>query len=128
MFMPLYEFLIDPLGLPIAWYWEYIILWIIDLIAYNTAFSTVGDMYNAGMNGRGLGSFIHCIIRTFCFGAMWAITYCIIWLCKWLCENWLLIFSVIGCATFILGISVLIVKIKKNKKKGVYPNEANEKQ
>lgn len=126
MFMPLYEFLIDPLGLPIAWYWEYIILFIIDQIAYHTAFSAVGEMYDAGMDGKGLGSFFHCVIRTFCFAIMWAITYGVIWVCKWLFANWVLIVSILGGSVLLIGVTAIIIKIIKNKKKEVSSNENNE--
>ena len=122
MFMPLYEFLIDPLGLPIHWLWEYIILLIIDKIAYRTAFSAVGDLYDAGMDGKGLGSFFHCVIRTFCFAVMWAITYVVIWACKWLFANWILIVSILGGIVLLVGIIAFIIKMK-NKEKEVSPNE-----
>lgn len=123
--MPLYEFLTDPLGLPIHWLWEYVILLIIDRIAYHTAFSAVGDLYDAGMDGKVLGSFFHCIIRTFCFGVMWAITYGVIWVCKWLFANWILIVSILGGIVLLVGSIAIIIKMK-NKKKEVSPNEENE--
>ena len=125
MFMPLYEFLIDPLGLPIAWYWEYIILFIINQIAYHIAFSAVGKMYDAGMDGKGLGSFFHCVIRTFCFAFIWTIVYGVIWICKWLFVNWILIVSIIGGIILLVGVVAIIIKMK-NKKKEVSSNENNE--
>lgn len=128
MFMSLYEFLIEPLGLPIEWYWEYLILFIINEIAYRIAYDKVGDMYDAGMSGKDAGSFFHCIIRTFCFGVMWAIAYGVIWLCKWLFANWILVVSIVGAIFITIGLIIIITKIIKNKKKReISPNETDEK-
>lgn len=60
MFKPFFELLTEPLGLPIEWYYEYIILAIIGIISYRIAYSKVGDMYQGGfIDGRTSGSFFH---------------------------------------------------------------------
>lgn len=38
----------DPLGLPIEWYWEWIILADIGFTAYIIAYKAVGNMYSDG--------------------------------------------------------------------------------
>lgn len=48
----LFDRITDPLGLPIAWYWEWIILAVIELAAFAIAFRAVGDLYDGGMNQR----------------------------------------------------------------------------
>ena len=56
----LFDRITDPLGLPIAWYWEWIILAIIAFAAYAIAFRTVGDLYDGGMiSGSAAGSILH---------------------------------------------------------------------
>ena len=46
MFKFIFEILTDPLGLPIEWYWEYLILAVIGAAAYAVAYRCVGDMYS----------------------------------------------------------------------------------
>ena len=48
MFKFIFEILTDPLGLPIEWYWEYLILAVIGVVAYAVAYRCVGDMYSGG--------------------------------------------------------------------------------
>ena len=58
MFKLLFEFLTEPLGLPIEWYYEYVILAVVGFVAYEIAFRWVGSMYNEGfITSRGAGSF-----------------------------------------------------------------------
>lgn len=76
MFKFIFEILTDPLGLPIEWYWEYLILAVIGVVAYAVAYRFVGDMYSGGMiDGSTSGSFFHWLIRLILFVALWAVTY-----------------------------------------------------
>ena len=60
MFKFIFEILTDPLGLPIEWYWEYLILAVIGAAAYAVAYRCVGDMYSGGMiDGSTSGSLAH---------------------------------------------------------------------
>ena len=75
LFKYVYERCIDPLELPLEWYYEYFILAIIGVISYRAAYKKVGTLYNAGfINGRTSGSFFHWMIRTIFFVALWAVT------------------------------------------------------
>ena len=107
MFKVIFEFLTEPLGLPIEWYWEYIILAAIAGITCIIAYNTVGGMYSADfIFGRTSGSFFHSLIRLFVFAVTWAVTYGVIWLVKLITANWqmILIFgTAIGIWTFSLG-------------------------
>lgn len=107
MFKPIYELLTSPLGLPIAWYYEYLILVAIDAIAYHFAFSEVGGLYRSGMiGGSTAGSFFHWIIRALLFFVMWAVAYGVIWLGKFVMANWqIILMSVVG----IVGISLVCI-------------------
>lgn len=107
----LFDRITDPLGLPIAWYWEWIILAIITFAAYAIAFRAVGDLYDGGMiSGSASGSILHWIIRLIVFVAIWAITYFAIWLVKLIFAHWLLIVSILGGILVTAAIICLIVR------------------
>jgi len=83
MFKFIFDLATEPLGLPIEWYYEWIILLVIGEIAYHVAYDKVGALYHSGsISGRAAGSFIHWIIRTVVFVAVWAVTYGVIWIGK----------------------------------------------
>ena len=107
----LFDRITDPLDLPIAWYWEWIILTIITFAAYAIAFRTVGDLYDGGMiSGSAAGSILHWIIRLIVFVVIWAITYFVIWLVKLIFAHWLLIVSILGGILVTAAIICLIVR------------------
>lgn len=107
----LFDRITDPLGLPIAWYWEWIILAIIAFAAYAIAFRTVSDLYDGGMiSGSTAGSILHWIIRLIVFVVIWAITYFVIWLVKLIFAHWLLIVSILGGILVTAAIICLIVR------------------
>ena len=83
MFKVIFDLATEPLGFPIEWYYEWIILLVIGEIAYHVAYNKVGDLYHSGsISGRSAGSFVHWIIRTIVFVAIWAVTYGVIWIGK----------------------------------------------
>ena len=107
----LFDRITDPLGLPIAWYWEWIILAIITFAAYAIAFRAVGDLYDGGMiRGSASGSILHWIIRLIVFVVIWAITYFVIWLAKLIFAHWILIVSILGGILVTAAIICLIVR------------------
>ena len=107
----LFDRITDPLDLPIAWYWEWIILAIIAFAAYAIAFRAVGDLYDGGMiSGSTAGSILHWIIRLIVFVVIWAITYFVIWLVKLIFAHWLLIVSILGGILVAAAIVCLIVR------------------
>lgn len=119
MFKVIFEFLTDPLGLPIAWYWEYLILAVIGFIAYVFAFRIVGDMYGSGEISSGCaGSFFHWLIRFVFFAVIWAITYGVIAAVRWLCANWIPVLCVLGGLVLIVGIVAVIVAVVRKGKGG----------
>ncbi len=119
MFKFIFDLLTDPLGLPIEWYWEYIILLVIGAVAYAVAYRCVGDMYSGGMiNGSTSGSFFHWLIRLILFVILWAVTYGIIAAVKWLTDNWVLALSILGGVVAVVGIvAVVAIIVRKQKKK-----------
>ncbi len=85
MFKFIFELATESLGLPIEWYYEWIILLVIGEIAYHVAYDKVGILYHSGfICGRSAGSFVYWMIRTVVFAAIWAVTYGVIWIGKFL--------------------------------------------
>lgn len=88
MFKFIFDLTTEPLGLPIEWYYEWIILLVIGEIAYHVAYDKVGALYHSGsISGRAAGSFVHWIIRTVVFVAVWAVTYGVIWIGKFVMAH-----------------------------------------
>ena len=88
MFRFIFDLVTEPLGLPIDWYYEWIILGVIGYIAYLIAYDKVGSLYHGDfISGRAAGSFFHWIIRTIYFIVMWAITYGVIWTGKFVMAH-----------------------------------------
>lgn len=79
IFKFVFEFITNPLGLPIKWYYEYIILIFVGKIAFRIAYNAVGSMYNIDfIDGKTSGSFIHWTIRIGVFIIIWGLLYLII--------------------------------------------------
>lgn len=120
MFKFIFDLLTDPLGLPIEWYWEYIVLLVIGAVAYAVAYRCVGDMYSGGMiDGSTSGSFFHWLIRLILFVILGAVTYGIIAVVKWLTDNWVLVLSILGGVVATVGIAAVIAIIVRKRKKKV---------
>lgn len=116
MFKLLFEFLTETLGLPIEWYYEYVILAVVGFIAYIIAFRCVGSMYREGfISSRGAGSFFHWLIRLIFFVIIWAVTYGVIAFVKWLCANWILVLSVLGGIVLLAAIITITISLIKKK-------------
>lgn len=125
MFKFLFELATEPLGLPIEWYYEYLILAAIGLIAYKLSYNKVGDFYNGGLiSGRGTGSFLHWLIRFVIFAILWAITYFVIFVGKFIIANWeIIVMSLCSILiTAVVCISAIAVMRFLNKKKAVNGN------
>lgn len=127
MFKFIFDLLTDPLGLPIEWYWEYIILLVIGAVAYAVAYRCVGDMYSGGMiDGSTSGSFFHWLIL---FVILWAVTYGIIAAVKWLTDNWVLALSILGGVVAVVGIVAVVAIIVRKRSNmaetGVSADEKN---
>ena len=116
MFKLLFEFLTEPLGLPIEWYYEYEILAVVGFIAYIIAFRCVGSMYREGfIRSRDAGSFFHWLIRLIFFVIIWAITYGVIAFVKWFCANWILVLCVLGGIVLLAAIIAITISFIKKK-------------
>lgn len=101
--------LTDPLGLPIEWYWEWLILAVIGFSAYILAYKAVGDLYSYGwIDGSAAGSLLHWVIRLISFLIIWAVTYAVIWLAKIVFAHWIIVVSILG-GLLVVGVIVYIL-------------------
>ncbi len=88
MFKNLYAFIVDPLGLPLDWTYEYLIMILIDIVAYYFAYEKTGELMKRGIVlGKAEGSAVHWIIRSVFFVGVWAIIRFVIWLYGFVIEN-----------------------------------------
>ena len=106
----IFTILTDPLGLPINALWEYLILLILNGIAFRIA-------WEASPGGFG-GSLIHWVVRVIAFVIMWAVTYAVIAVVKWIFAHWVLIVCILGVSLLIAGIITIIVLRKKKQTAG----------
>ena len=104
----IFDLITDPLGLPISPIWEYIILIVLNEIAYRIA-------WYASPGGR-FGSEIHWAVRIPTFVIIWAITYAIIAIVKWIFANWIIILSILGAIIIISGVIAIIVLRRRRGK------------
>ena len=101
----LFDFMTNPLGLPINFIWEYLILAVIGAIAFGIAWNI--------SPGGDFGSLIHWVVRLIAFVILWAIVYGIIALVQWIFANWVLILCILGGVVVIGGIiTIVVLKIK----------------
>ncbi len=117
MFKFIYELLMDPLGLPIDFYLEWLILVAIDQISYRIAFDKVGGMYNSGMiSGSSAGSFFHFLIRSIYFVGIWAVTYAIIWIGKFAIVHKTIMLNILIGLAVIVVVAIIVLCIFKHFK------------
>lgn len=103
MFKFIFDLVTEPLGLPIEWYKEWIILAIIERIGYYIAYEKVNGLYHSHMISGGMsGSFFHWVIKSFYVIVIWAITYCAIAVGKFVLENKVLIGVIAGTVLLII--------------------------
>ncbi len=82
LFSFVFDLATDPLGLPISALWEYVILAVINFLAYKIA-------WEVSPGGFG-GSAIHWSVRLIVFVAIWAVTYAIISAVKFIIAHWVI--------------------------------------
>ena len=104
----IFELLTSPLGLPIPWYIEYIILLVVNTVAFELAFAAVGELYSDSIiHGKKTGSVLHWIIRILAFLVLWAVLYGLIAFVKLCIAHWIWVISILG-TIILLSLSILI--------------------
>ena len=97
IFSLIFDRITDPLGLPLEAWKEWLILLVIGTVAYHIAFDIVGEMYASGeITTRTGGSFFHWLIRAVVFVIMWAVTYGVIVIARFVAAHWIIIVSILG--------------------------------
>ena len=117
MFKFFFDLATEPLGLPIDWYYEWIILGVIGYVAYLIAYDKVGSLYHGDfISGRAAGSFFHWIIRTIYFIVMWAITYGVIWTGKFVMAHKIQVtIGICSIVTVVIAVKIFIWIKERNK-------------
>lgn len=117
MFKVIFDLAIEPLGLPIEWYYEWIILAVIGYIAYLIAYEKVGSLYHGELiSGRAAGSFCHWIIRTLYFIVMWAIAYGLIWIGKFVMAHKIQVtIGICSIVAVVIAVKILIWIKERNE-------------
>ena len=105
----LFNFFTSPLGLPIDTIWEYLILAVIGAIAF-----MIG--WDASPGGR-TGSAIHWVVRFVAFLVLWAVTYALIALVKWLFTNWVLVLCILGGVILVSFVAYIVIRCYRKKQK-----------
>lgn len=114
----LFEFLTDPLGLPIPYIYEYMILAVIGAFAYVIAYNLVGKLYNNDLiDGKMLGKIFHWSIRIVVFVLLWAISYGIIELFFFVKANLKITLVVLFVGLFVFLAIRLLIKHRKSYKR-----------
>lgn len=120
VFKFLFGLLTDPLGLPVNIIVEYLILSIIEVIAYIVAFQLVGDMYDSGrISTKTGGSAAHWMIRLLLFIPVWAVAYGLIWVGKLVIAHRLV---AVVCLCIAIFVGIIITLFVHNKRKGGVSN------
>ena len=110
-----FNMLTDPLGLPIDWYWEWIILAAVGSAAYIIAYRAVGDLYSDGwIDGSIAGSVAHWIVRLLVFIVVWAIIYGVIWFVRFITAHLIIVLSALG--GMILTVAVVFIVIRRKRR------------
>ena len=107
MYKAIFDLLVDPLGLPLSFIYEYLIMTLIDLAAYKLAYEKTGFLFRDGWISRGEGKATHWFIRILFYLFMWAVIRASIWLYGFVLDNKIVSIFVVVC---ILAI-ILTVKI-----------------
>lgn len=108
MFKFLFEILTDPLGLPINALWEYLIIAVINAVAFKIA-------WEASPGGFG-GSAIHWAVRLIAFVIIWAVTYGVIALAKWIFANWIIALCIVA-GIVVLGIVIAVIVNRNSERR-----------
>lgn len=97
LFSFIFDKLTDPLGLPIAVWKEWLILFALGKLAYTIAFRVVGDMYGAGDISTSIGGgLFHWLIRLIVFLVIWAVVNGAIRVWQFCAMHWIAAVSILG--------------------------------
>jgi len=102
MYKFIFTKLIDPLILPIPVFYEYIVLFLVGIVAFRIA-------WKVSPGGR-WGSEIHWIVRLIIFVSLWLLLNTLILIAKWILTNYILILWIVVGIVIIALISYAIIR------------------
>lgn len=109
MYKLIFELVTDPLGLPIEWYKEWLVLALIELIAGEIAFSKVRILYHVSISGKSAGSLAYWTIKSVVAVTIWAATYVVIKIGRFIMTYKLYVTIGIGSiAVAVIGVKLWI--------------------
>ena len=104
----------DPLGLPIVWWKEWLVMGAIGVVAFAVSFAIVGRMYDSDyISTKVGGSIIHWVIRAVVFFILWAITYGVIVAARFVVAHWIVIVSALGGLALVGATIALAIHFKR---------------
>lgn len=108
MYKFIFSLVTDPLGLPIHFIWEYLILLVINKLAFKIAWEV--------SPGGIFGSEIHWLVRLISFVILWAILRAIIVVINFVIANWV----IFVCSGIIAVTAVIVVSLEmlRRRKQG----------
>lgn len=112
----LFKVITEPLGLPVDFLTEWVLLGIFEFIAFKKARRLVGKGYKNGfISGRASGSAAYGFFKIVYFVAIWFITYITILFGKFIMTHWIIISIFVGIIGLLI-ISVLLIRFFKKRK------------
>lgn len=107
MYKIIFDLLVDPLGLPLNFIYEYLIMTLIDLAAYKLAYEKTGFLFRDGWISRGEGKATHWFIRILFYLFMWAVMRASIWIYGFVLDNKIVsLFAVVCILAIILTVKI----------------------
>ena len=106
----LFEWLVDPLGLPINPMYEYLIMLVVGELAYQFAYDKTGALSHKEYMNSGQKSIIHWCIRLIFYFSVWALLRIIIIVYGFVLDNKEVSLFGLGCIVAI----IITVKISRS--------------
>lgn len=112
----LFDLIVDPLGLPINGFYEYLIMAIVDAVAWRLAFAETGFLIRIGIITRREASDVHWTLRFIFYVAMWIILRIVIWVYRFVIANKGVALFAAGCIVALIVTIMIFRNIEDNKK------------
>ena len=112
----LFDLIVEPLGLPINGFYEYLIMAIVDVIAWKLAFANTGVMIRTRRISRRQGSDVHWTLRFTYYVVMWAILRAVIWIYRFVIANKGVSIFAAGCIAALIATVEIFRKIEEHNR------------
>ena len=112
----IFDLIVEPLGLPINGFYEYLIMAIVDIVAWRLAFANTGVMIRTRRISRRQGSDVHWTLRFTYYVVMWAILRAVIWIYGFVIANKGVSIFAAGCIVALITTIMIFKNIEDNKR------------